>query len=345
MKLKKSIVRLLVPAMIVWLGCVDPASLSISTKELPIIIQGMVTDQEGADTIKITVGYPVDGSYYPRVGVAGARMIVTDDAGNRDVLTDIGLGYYVTDSIEGKLGRTYTLRGKLRDGTEFISTPETLNPSGSIDSIYFKFVSGKNVSTGMDEDGFNVYVNSTAAPQSSLRLRWRFRGTYKVVTDPSLIVQVPLPCAQGCECCICYAKEYDNSPILSDTRVTGTGIISGTFVHYIPINGFTFTERYRVDVEQMEISKPVYDFYFAVKSQFQNATSLFQPPFFALTGNVETVSGSKKLIGLFSAGAVVSRHIYIYRSDIPYPWSTQPIAGDCRAVVPHSSIDRPSYWN
>ncbi len=343
--MRKSATQILILVIPVGLGCVDPADVTLPADTLPLVIEGLVTDQDGPDTVKVTKAYPVDGNYHSRIGVTGAQIAIADDEGNIDVLTDIGRGYYVTNTLVGTIGHTYTLSGTLPGGTRFESTAERMAPAGSIDSIYYEFIISRDSKTGASEAGFNIYTNSHIETGSSMRLQWRFRGTYQYTTDPSLIVTpMPLPCAQGCQCCVCFATEHETSPILSNSRFEGTTDFQRTFIQYIPVNAFTFNDRYRVDVEQMEISQPVYDFYFGIRRQIQNASSLFQPPFFEVSGNLTTIDGPK-VIGVFSAAAVTRRHFYIKKSEVPVVLNSQPIAADCRVAVPHATTTVPPYWD
>ncbi len=356
-RVKKTIAQLVILGLPLWLGCVDKVNLSIPVEQLPIIIEGFVTDQPGPDTIKISKAFPVDGSYYSRVGVDGANLTISDDAGNSDGLIGLGKGLYVTNTLVGTIGRTYILRGTLPDGTSIESTAERMAPAGNLDSIFYEYAVVENTSTGVSEPGFNVYVNSTLGPSSSRRMRWKFNGTYKLVTDPSLFrfpdpfcVQPPcavitLPCAEGCQCCVCFASERETVPIVSDTRTAGPTSINRTFIRFIPINNYTFNDRYRVEVTQMEVSQSVYDFYFDLKRQISNAGSLFQPPFFELNGNVKALSGGGKVIGVFSAAALTKRYIYINKSAVPFELVSEAIVGDCRSVVENSTTTVPPFWN
>ncbi len=356
---KKTTTQLLILGLPLWLGCVDKVNLSIPAEELPFIIEGFVTDQPGPDTIKISKAFPVDGTYYDRVGIDGANLTISDDAGNSDGLIGLGKGLYVTNTLVGTIGRTYILRGTLPDGTSIESTAERMTPAGNLDSIFYEYAVVENTGTGVSEPGFNVYVNSTLGPSSSRRIRWKFNGTYKLVTDPSLIripdpncvlppdecPFVPLPCSEGCACCVCYASERETIPIVSDTRTAGPTSINRTFIRFIPINNYTFNDRYRVEVTQMEVSQPVYDFYFDLKRQISNAGSLFQPPFFELNGNVKVLSGGRKVIGVFSAAALTNGYIYINKSAVPFELVSEAIAGDCRSVVENSTTTVPPFWN
>lgn len=339
-----------------WFGCVDRVNLSVKSDELPIFIEALITDQNGPDTIKITRAYPVDGNYYNRVGIDSAIVSISDDEGNEDFLTAIAKGYYVTNSINGTIGRTYKLAGILKDGTTFESTFEKMAPAGTVDSIFYEPTSKVNGDNGITENGINVFVNATADPSSALNLRWKFNGTYSLHTDPSLVTipnpcfnpvcpPIPLPCSKDCQCCDCYASLYEGMPILYDKRTQSSMAIYRKFIQYIPVNNLTFNQKLRVEVVQMDVSKTVYDFYFAVKRQMEGASNLFQPPFFELPGNVEAKSGNSKIVGIFSAAAQTRKAIYIRRGDLPYQLATEVIPGDCRAVADHSTTTVPPFWN
>jgi len=336
---------------------VDPVDLAIKVDELPILIEGLITDQDGPDTIKITKAYPVDGNYHPRAGVDGALVTVSDDAGNVDALTGISGGYYVTNTLNGIVGRSYKLSGVLADGTTFESTLEKMAPGGSIDSIFYEIALGIPKANGAKQDVFKIYINSTVNASSSRRMRWKFNGTYRIVSDPSLIQYtdpncldancppITLPCADSCQCCVCYAYDYEDSPIISDMRIVGSTVINRTFIRAIPINSLVFHDRYRVEIVQMEVSQPVYNSYAAIKRQIDSGSSLFQPPFLELPGNVNVLSGSTQILGIFSAAAQTRKHIYIYQRDVPYLLANDRIAGDCRSVAEHSTTTVPPFWD
>lgn len=335
-------------------GCVDKADISLDTQQLPIIIEASVTNDPGPDTVEITRAYPADGGFYSRVGISGAVVRIISDAGESDNLTDIGRGFYVTDTLQGAIGRTYQLFLSLPNG-QYQSTPQRMLPAGTLDEITYEFTSKENSSTGLTEDGFNVFANSTVDPSSSRRLRYKVLGTYKVTTNPELIQirtdcaappcpMETLPCATNCECCFCWVSERETTPKLVDPDFVGGTSITRIPVHYIPINNYTFNERYRVEVTQMELSQDVYEFYEAIRKQMENASSLFQPPFFELRGNVEAINQAPRVVGIFSAVALTRGYIYINRSDVPYDMVSEPIAADCRAVAPNSTNQMPPFW-
>ena len=340
--------KIWIALMLIWMSCVDKVNLSLPTSSLPLIIDGLVTDQPGPYTVKISRAFSVDGSYHQIAGVALARVEISDNSGARDVLKETFPGTYVTDSLQGVIGRTYRLRVTTAGGLRFESAAEYMHPAGTVDSIYFQFKEGANKDTQVAEEGFNIYINSTFAPGSNHNVRWKFNGTYKVTTNPALVLvgepPAPIACSEGCLCCTCWVSVSETAPILANSTFLGSNVVTRVLVGYIPINQLTFNQRYRVEIVQMEVSQEVFDFFTAVKGQVDHAASLFQPPFFKLKGNVKAVNNEEPVLGIFSAAATSQRVIYMDKLDIPHPFTIGEIAADCRAVAPRSTIFQPSFW-
>src|SRR5262249_16838685 len=133
-------------------------------------------------------------------------------------------------------------------------------------------------------------------------------------------------------------------PIVASTELLAGSQLKHIFIQYIPINRFTFFERYRVEIAQMELSEEVFEFYHTIRKQIDNASRVFHPPFFDLKGNVLVQSGQRKIMGTFAASTVARRFIYIPRSAVPHPLATELAPVDCRAVAPNASTSKPYYW-
>lgn len=345
--------KILLASLLGLHGCIDPVNIALPPKNLPLMIDGGVTDDAGPYTVKITQAYSVGGNYGAK-NVYGAHVMIKDDLGMIDTLYEYGAGQYKTKSLQGEVGMTYRLIGRTSDGKEFQSSPETMMPAGSVDDIYYNFVVKETVE-GIPVRGFDVYINSSSGAGSANRIRWKFTGTYQVETNPGALasnlggIAVPPPACysvdpENCTCCTCWISEFDNAPILSNESFAAAGHNNRVFVAFVLVNNVTFQDRYHIEVEQMELSKPVFDFYKGVRAQIENAASLFQPPFFGLQGNIQAVDGKEPVIGIFSASAVARKSIFILKNNVPYYISFQRPIADCRRVAPNSSNVKPPYW-
>jgi uncharacterized protein YcfL len=92
-------------------SCEKEIDVDLTDQSGNIVIEGNVTDKPGPYTVKITksVGFSSPNQY---PAVAGAEVVLSDDAGQTETLHYVGNGEYQTSTFYGDPGRTYTLRSK-----------------------------------------------------------------------------------------------------------------------------------------------------------------------------------------------------------------------------------------
>ncbi len=92
------------------IGCQEVIKLDLNSANPFLVIEATIDDQPLGDTIKITKTIGLDQTTKDFRGVAGARVTLTDDAGNSELLVAASAGKYVTSTMaKGVPGRTYTL--------------------------------------------------------------------------------------------------------------------------------------------------------------------------------------------------------------------------------------------
>ena len=82
-----------------------------------IVIEGNLTDNFGANIVKITKTAHVN-SLEPPIPITQATITLLDDSGNMEVLSEYTAGMYRINQIRGMPGRTYTLN-VLAEGHEY----------------------------------------------------------------------------------------------------------------------------------------------------------------------------------------------------------------------------------
>ncbi len=94
--------------ILLFSSCQKVVQLDLNNAASQIVIQGEVTDDRGPYQIIInqTVGFYADNTF---PGVSGATVIITDDLGDTDSLSEKSPGIYQTHFLKGKPGITYTL--------------------------------------------------------------------------------------------------------------------------------------------------------------------------------------------------------------------------------------------
>jgi hypothetical protein len=96
------------------------------------VIEANITDQPGPYTVTITktVNFS-DPNIFP--AVTGAFVVMNDDAGNIDTLTETSPGVYSTSTMQGVPGRTYTLHVTAENKT--YTAQSTMPVAVSLDSL------------------------------------------------------------------------------------------------------------------------------------------------------------------------------------------------------------------
>jgi hypothetical protein len=306
--------------------------------------------------------------------VEQAMIRLYDDSGNSEDFTEQSPGVYTTGGIiQGQVGHSYHIRVETSDGRIFESIPDRINPVGEVDTIRYEFEARtEELSFGVaDADVFNIYVDSEAGTGNSEEnyVRWKFKGTYKVFSNPELhlaFLQVstyldPRPCSGyivvpalgggklekvgDCTCCICWVNQFEETPQLSDTQLISGGSFNDVKIAEVPINSSTFYEKYLVEVEQMSLSRTSFDFFRLIRGQKENASSLFQPPSGEIRGNIRAVNSDEHVIGIFWATAVRYKSLYIDRSAVPYTLPPIVFVPDaCTSYYRNSTTTKPDVW-
>jgi hypothetical protein len=117
---------------VLFVACEDVINLDVSDVEPQLFIEGVISSSSSAS--KVTIGFTQNAYTSSSArSVAGARIIVSDDAGNSEVLKQSAPGVFVPSAIIGEPGRKYFLNVKV-DGKEYAAT-STMPAAMSLDSV------------------------------------------------------------------------------------------------------------------------------------------------------------------------------------------------------------------
>ena len=135
MRKNRSILLTLVVVSVFLSSCQKVIHLDLSSSVPQLVIQGNVYDEVGPYmvTLSKTVNFDAPSIYPP---VTNAIITISDNAGKTDTLSQTTDGTYVTSTLQGAPGRTYTLK-VIVDGETYTSS-STMPEAVNIDSIYFK---------------------------------------------------------------------------------------------------------------------------------------------------------------------------------------------------------------
>jgi len=135
MRKNKTILFTVVAAIGFLTSCQKVIQLDLSTTSPQLVIQGDVYDEPGPYAVKISMTSDFDKpNIYPPI--TNAIVTISDNTGKVDNLSQATDGTYVTSTLQGVIGRTYTLTVKI-DG-KIYSASSTMPRPVNIDTIYSK---------------------------------------------------------------------------------------------------------------------------------------------------------------------------------------------------------------
>jgi len=356
-------------------ACVEQIYFDIPPAEFQTVVEGMISDAPGPYTVFVSKGISLDADSSYRAPLSNVKVTLFDDEGNSEDFTETTPGVYKSAGImEGRVGHSYVLRLETAEGKRFESEPERINPVGEISDIRFEFEARTVVEPfgEVNADVFNIYVDADAGNGAENYIRWKFTGTYKVITYPELHYtwnppytpyKDPWPCSGyilvggpigsggllekvgECTCCTCWVSQYETEPQLSDEQLVSGGQFKNIKVGEVPITNATFHEKYLVQVEQMSLSRSAFEFFKLVRSQKEGASSLFQPPSGEIRGNIKAMNSNDAVIGIFWATSSRTSSRFIYPSDVPYPVTTiDYLTLPCYDFYSNATSTKPAAW-
>ncbi|MBI1769464.1 MAG: DUF4249 domain-containing protein [Bacteroidetes bacterium] len=355
-------------------SCVSPYDINSSQYHQSIVVEGMITDQPGPHVVKISKAVQIRDQVLKTEWVTGATVIIKDDIGNSETLVEKSSGNYYASTIQGMIGRSYSLVISTKSGESYESSRERLLPVGDFTDLRAEFQMNQETNY-LDQvksrNGFKIFLNSEVLPSQESRVWWRWTGTFEILTYPqfrtrpvpnrsglTVLVPDPVPCsgfinrsgalvqASPCTCCICWVTQYNQIPEISDPRFINNGRIDNQYIGFIETNVRTFYDKYYLEVEQLSVSQAVYDFWKKVKIQKENSSNLFQTPPPKTSGNITALSAdATPVIGYFSASSVVKHSIVLKREDVPYHLNPiDTLAISCTDAYKFSSTSKPTFW-
>jgi hypothetical protein len=286
--------KMLLMIMVVLAGCETPIKFEYDVPEPAVVVDGLITDQPGPYEIRLTytAAYALnaDGNNRP---VTGAQVIMEDDSGNAELLTEYNPGSYVTalGGIQGVVGRSYTLRITLINGKEIESYPEKLVPVPQIDSIYYEF---QPVSPNQLQS-HRVYAVIKDPGDELNFYRWKWQGFYIFYMSTEM------------EGIACFQKEFDINKINinSDQYIDGN-----VFFQPIALIPHFANDYYLIQLFQQSLTGDAYHFWDQVNEQGTQVGSIFDQIPSKIRGNCYyTEDLNESVYGYFGASSIIQKNL------------------------------------
>jgi Domain of unknown function (DUF4249) len=270
-----------------------------------IVVDGLITDQPGKNTIKLSRSLPLGNGNTP-IPVKGCIVTVTDDLGNTFNFTETAAGTYTSDSAEfqGSIGRLYTLHintNSYSNNHNYESYPMEMKPVPPIDSVYYEKVTITEPDKwNFLQEGCQVYLDTHDPTNQCKYYRWKFIETWEF----HLPFYVPNR--------ICWISA--NSELIN---IKNTSVIEKDQINRYPLNFISNqTDRllikYSILVNQYSLNDQEYLYWEQLQKLSEQVGSLYDIIPASVTNNIYCLDDpNEKVLGYFSVSANSSKRIFI----------------------------------
>ncbi|KAA9340289.1 DUF4249 domain-containing protein [Adhaeribacter soli] len=343
----------LILVLVILGGCIEPVDVPIEKQERLLMVDGLITDEPGPYIVKLNKSFYY-GEYFgdAHPDVKNAIVTIFDDQGTIEVLSETFPGKYETNKngIRGRIGGSYQLKIRLKNGQEYISEPEVLKPVPAIDKLYTTFAQEHSLNEQNETiitDVVRVLVDAKDPANEKNYYRWSSEGTYQVFTQPEDYMEkvrdVLVPRPKSC-CPDCWLTDKNNLINVNDDRQFNGKTLVGQPILQVPATPRFFDIKYRVEVAQYSLSETAFNFWETIKLQSKGTGSVQDPAPANAVSNIKNISnGAEKVIGYFGASAVARKALFITKQDIPIQIPKFIYPDDCR-TMPLSTTERPAFW-
>lgn len=295
-------------------GCIDPLNPDLDESPRTLVVDGLVTDGPGPHEVRLSRAgrfeQSLEGIDRP---VEGAEVYVRDDAGTEVRLIErqpqMNPGTYTTaeGDLVGTVGRSYTLRVTLPDGSTYTSAPEQMRPVPEIDTLVVR-------PSDQFDGGLEAFVGFQESEEPGQYYRWDSESVAAFGILVSGFCQPPNLVGD-----VCFFRDNKVSGIVN---VTDDQLINGQSV-LRPVRTFRPESEdlklaYAMRVQQQSLTPEAYAFWNAIRKQIENNGTTFSNPPARIEGNVRNPDDPTDVaLGYFQVSAISVATRCIEPQDFP----------------------------
>ena len=287
-------------------GCITKFIPETNENQELLVLEGLITDQPGVNTIKISKSMPL-GSISNAEPITGCTVSISDDAQNTYSLSETEAGTYVTPiQFRGSIGYKYTLHIKtnnsFKNSYSFESYPMEMNPVPVIDSLYYEKKTLKS------PDGFNafaegcqVYLDAHDPTGNCKFFRWDFTETWEFHLPFSRAINPR-----------CWISDNSGSISIKNTKILAEDVINRYPLTFITAGSDRLKLRYSMMVNQYSLNEDEFTYWEKLKNITQDIGSLYDITPASIPSNIFCVENpAEKVLGYFSVSAKSSKRFFI----------------------------------
>lgn len=301
-------------------GCVDKYWPESEFKyDRMIVVEGMITNTPGPYTVYLSVSAALDKPEF--IPLSGYSVIISDDQGNMELLTQIEPGVYMTsaDGIQGVIGRSYKLGiFSYADNKIYESAYELLRKPVEIEDVHGEIEFHTDSDYEYNLSGYQFYVDTKTAEQDTNYLLWQMDYTYQyeanylaryVYDNYQMETMHPSD-----SLLTCWKTGKRKEIITNKTENLSEPTFKKIPLCYITTETKELSIRYSLLVKQHTISYEAYRFWNQLEEFKEDTYWLYAKQPYPIKGNLECTSdGDEIILGYFMVAGVDEKRVFVDR--------------------------------
>ncbi len=318
--------------LFIWLaavllpGCVESYTPDIKESQESLVVEGLLTDQPGVQTIYLSRSSPFSNPAL--VPESHCWVKVVDENGIIYDFFEQESGVYRCGMSASQLvrGTAYKLSIVTADRKEYESDYITLpSPCPSIDSVYFEI---KTVETSDPEnplEGIQFYIDLEAGEDQPRNYRWELVETWEYNAahiiqyyfDGQLLHVMPDPYIYY----RCWCTGRISDIYTASTKHSVSNRIYKYPLHFVSSQTHRLKIRYSLLVKQFALSDDAYRYWDQMRRQQQESGGLYETQPLQISGNVYNVNDPDELVlGFFNVASSSEKRIFVdAQSELNFP--------------------------
>lgn len=312
--------KVFIIALLLLCTCIDPYFQKITRYESLLVVDGLITDENSAYTIKLTRTIQDQNAIPPEV--SDATVFITDNSGNTSNFINIGNGVYKSDStiFRGQIGEKYVLHINSADGANYESDPCLMQAVPEIERLYYE-KDQELVNNGTERlDGIRIFLDSETGDNNTY-YRWEYEETWKFKVPDSPKAQYfsernIIPVTNPTEYCW-KSQKSDEILIYSFYSGDNEPIRHKPVLFIAPDKSDRLLIQYNILVKQYSISNSEYDFWNNLTRVSESGSDIFAAQPYAVSSNIHNLNNPEDLVlGYFRVSAVRQKQLDITVQEI-----------------------------
>lgn len=295
--------------VLISFACREPYMPEIDRYDNILVIDGLISDQEGPHVVKLTRSFAFDETF-PQPEEGALVMVMDEDEGLYEFIEDQP-GVYKSDPLfKGEIGTYYKLLVNTSDQQNYESEWVELRKVPDIDSIGYEMQERPTSDPDQSVYGMEIRVNTHDDTDQTRYYRWEWMETWEIIT--------PITSSFYPDEARCWQSAGSGIISIGTSEHLNHDIIEDYPIHFVSTESNKLRIKYSIQVNQYSLSREAYSYWKNLQDITQNTGTLFDPTPAMVTGNISNTSDPDiPVLGIFQASALTRERIFIDRTEIP----------------------------